>query len=144
DLLHADRHARAPRLRRPGVGHRLGGAGGAWPLHARALGSPAGLRDVLALRGGAVAAPLPGGVHRMRAGRLLAAVALALSPAEAAACASCMSSGFGDRSYNWPYFTLIAMPFLVAGVIGTVLYRHQAAPPADPPSADSAFDKETT
>ena len=75
----------------------------------------------------------------------LLALLLGLLPRTAAACASCLSSGFGDRSYSWPYLTLIAMPFLVAGVIGTVLYRHRGGQPtADPPSADSVLDKETT
>lgn len=37
------------------------------------------------------------------------------------ACAACLSSAFGDRTYSWPYFTLFAMPFLIAAVIGGVL-----------------------
>jgi hypothetical protein len=37
------------------------------------------------------------------------------------ACAACLSSAFGDRTYNWPYYTLFAAPFLVAAVIGGVL-----------------------
>ena len=44
-----------------------------------------------------------------------------MSQALLIACASCLSSAFGDRSYNWPYFTLFAMPFLIAAVVGGVL-----------------------
>ena len=32
-------------------------------------------------------------------------------PAAAEACASCISSPFGDQSYNWPYLVLILVPF---------------------------------
>lgn len=73
---------------------------------------------------------------RTRARRTLtaAAVALALVPGRAAACAVCLGSAFGDRSYTWPYLGLILMPFLVAaGVIGVLAWhlgwrpRHVAA-----------------
>jgi hypothetical protein len=50
----------------------------------------------------------------------LSAVALAV-PRAAAACATCISSGLGDRSYTWPYIGLILMPFVVAVAIVTVL-----------------------
>jgi len=37
------------------------------------------------------------------------------------ACAVCLGSAFGDRSYSWPYIGLILMPFVVAGaVLGVV------------------------
>ena len=55
-----------------------------------------------------------------RAGAL---VALLLLPAAAEACATCISSPFGDRAYSWPYLFLIALPFTVAAVIGGVLFR---------------------
>ncbi len=42
-------------------------------------------------------------------------------PRTAAACATCISSGFGDRAYTWPYIGLILMPFLVAVVIVATL-----------------------
>ena len=37
------------------------------------------------------------------------------------ACATCIASPFGDRTYNWPYLLLILLPFVVAAVIGGVL-----------------------
>ena len=80
-----------------------------------------------------------------RMGLAVFALAVALAPGAAAACATCLSSGFGDRTYNWPYFGLLAMPFLIAGVIGAVLYRHRGGPPAAHPSSeDPTLDKETT
>jgi hypothetical protein len=56
----------------------------------------------------------------------LAAVAagLAVAPGRAAACAVCIGSAFGDRSYAWPYLGLILMPFLVAGAIVGVAAWH--------------------
>jgi hypothetical protein len=49
------------------------------------------------------------------------AAALALVPGRALACAVCLGSAFGDRSYTWPYLGLILMPFIVAGAIIAVL-----------------------
>ena len=37
------------------------------------------------------------------------------------ACATCIASPFGDRTYNWPYLFLILLPFVVAAVVGGVL-----------------------
>lgn len=37
------------------------------------------------------------------------------------ACAVCLGSAFGDRSYSWPYIGLILMPFVVGGVILSVI-----------------------
>jgi hypothetical protein len=60
----------------------------------------------------------------MRALRALAALALALVPGRAAACAVCLAGAFGDRSYTWPYLGLIVMPFVVAGaVIGVLAWQ---------------------
>jgi hypothetical protein len=83
-----------------------------------------------------------------RAAALLA-LAVALVPGLAAACATCVSSAFGDRTYNWPYLALILMPFVVVGAIGAVVYRYRGAlqspPPLEAPLAvDSLLDKETT
>jgi hypothetical protein len=39
------------------------------------------------------------------------------------ACATCIASPFGDRTYNWPYLGLILLPFVVGTVIVTVLMR---------------------
>ena len=55
--------------------------------------------------------------------RAVAAVAMILVPAAADACATCISSPFGDQTYNWPYIFLILLPFAVATVIGGVLVR---------------------
>ena len=62
----------------------------------------------------------------MSAGRMTAVfvAALALVPGRAAACAVCIGSAFGDRSYTWPYIGLILMPFIVAGAIIGVLAWH--------------------
>jgi hypothetical protein len=66
------------------------------------------------------------------------AVAGALAPATAAACAACVSSAYGDRTFNWAYGGLLIAPFLVAIVVGGVLtwnagYRlrwRRSTPPA--------------
>ena len=52
-----------------------------------------------------------------------AAVMIVLLPTAVEACATCISSPFGDRTYSWPYLLLILLPFVVAAVIGTVLAR---------------------
>ena len=55
--------------------------------------------------------------------RTLAAVLAALGmllPRLAEACATCISSPYGDRTYNWAYIGLLLMPFAVAVVIGGV------------------------
>jgi hypothetical protein len=73
---------------------------------------------------------------------LLVVVALAgvLAPRAAAACASCVSSAYGDRSFNWGYGALLAAPFLVATVVVAVLgwnagYRLRWRQPAPRPTA---------
>jgi hypothetical protein len=56
--------------------------------------------------------------------RALAVLALGLVPSPALACAVCVGSAFGDRSYSWPYFGLLLMPFMVAGaVIGVLAWQ---------------------
>lgn len=52
---------------------------------------------------------------------LLPGLAAVLAPRAAAACAACVSSGYGDRSFNWAYGGLMLAPFLVAVVIVGVL-----------------------
>ena len=86
-----------------------------------------------------------GGLRTMGLGSVLAFV-FTLVPGLAAACPTCVSSAFGDRTYNWPYLALILMPFIIAGVIGAVLYRHRGERAAADvlPSVDSLLDKETT
>lgn len=77
----------------------------------------------------------------MRPARL-AAVALtlvgALVPRLAAACATCVSSAYGDRGFNWGYGGLLIAPFLLMVVIVGVLgwnagYRLRWRPSAPPP-----------
>jgi hypothetical protein len=60
----------------------------------------------------------------MTSPRTLLALALTLVPERAVACAVCISSAFGDRSYSWPYYGLLLMPFIVAGaVIGVLAWQ---------------------
>ena len=37
------------------------------------------------------------------------------------ACALCISAAFGDRTFNWPYLSLIIAPFLVVTAIASAL-----------------------
>ena len=53
----------------------------------------------------------------------LVVLTLLLGPRAAAACATCLSSPYGDRTYNWGFLGLFLMPFVVAAVIGGVLAR---------------------
>lgn len=53
-----------------------------------------------------------------------AALAVLLTPGFAWACASCISTPFGDQTYTWPYLGLILLPFgLMAAVIGVLAYH---------------------
>jgi hypothetical protein len=63
------------------------------------------------------------------AASLVAAVLAA--PRMAAACATCISSGFGDRSFTWAYLGLILMPFLVAVAIVATLGWYAGWRPQD-------------
>lgn len=58
-------------------------------------------------------------------------VAIAGLPRTAAACATCISSGFGDRAYAWPYIGLILMPFVVAVAIVATLAWHAGWRPSE-------------
>ncbi len=51
----------------------------------------------------------------------LAALA-ALVPAPAAACAVCLTSAYGDRSFNWAFVVLMLMPFVVAVGLSVALF----------------------
>jgi hypothetical protein len=51
----------------------------------------------------------------------LAAAILVLLPDVAAACATCVSSAFGDRTYNWAYLGLLVMPFALTAVVGGIV-----------------------
>lgn len=60
----------------------------------------------------------------------LAGLAPALWPATAGACATCLSSPWGDRTFNWAFLGLLLMPFAVAAVIGGLLtYRYTGLGP---------------
>ena len=52
---------------------------------------------------------------------LVPALALVLLPDVAMACATCLASAYGDRTYNWAFLGLLLMPFLIAAVIGGIL-----------------------
>lgn len=53
-----------------------------------------------------------------------AALAVLLTPGLAGACASCISTPFGDQTYTWPYLGLILLPFgLMAAVLGVLAYH---------------------
>jgi hypothetical protein len=70
------------------------------------------------------------------------ALAGTLTPGVAAACATCVSSAYGDRTFNWAYGGLLLAPFVLAIIVGAVLSwnagyrlrwrRSTSAPPAHP------------
>ena len=86
--------------------------------------------------------------------RAALALAMLVVPAAAEACASCISSPFGDQSYNWPYLVLILVPFVAAAVIGGVMMRVTGAHLSDlrpwlarilhPVDAEDGRQEETT
>ena len=51
----------------------------------------------------------------------LAAAFVILLPEMASACATCVSSAFGDRTYNWAYLGLLVMPFALTAVVGGIV-----------------------
>src|SRR5262249_21854683 len=118
DVLHLDRHARGPRRGRGhvGRGHRV--ARRPRTVRRRAHGRGARVRDPLALRRRAAARPVRGGIPRMRVAAL---AVLLLTPAPALACATCISTPFGDQSSTWPYLGLILLPFGLIGAIAGIL-----------------------
>ena len=55
-------------------------------------------------------------------------IALLLLPRPVWACATCVASAYGDRTFNWAFLGLILMPFVVGGGIAAVLAsRYYAA-----------------
>ncbi len=50
-----------------------------------------------------------------------AALAVLLTPGLARACASCISTPFGDQTYTWPYLGLILLPFGLMAAVAAVL-----------------------
>ncbi|HEV8616057.1 MAG TPA: hypothetical protein VGU22_11255 [Methylomirabilota bacterium] len=85
-------------------------------------------------------------MRRLALRSLLAAAGAVLVPALALACPTCVSSAFGDRTFNWPYFTLIVMPFAITGTVGVILaYRAgYRVPRLRRPKPSPATDTETT
>ena len=54
-------------------------------------------------------------------------LALLLAPRAAFACATCVASAYGDRTFNWAFFGLILMPFVVGcGIAGVFAARYYA------------------
>jgi hypothetical protein len=56
---------------------------------------------------------------------------LAGRPALAWACSTCAASAYGDRTFSWAFLSLMATPFVVAGVIGGIIlhvYRRHHEP----------------
>jgi hypothetical protein len=50
---------------------------------------------------------------------------LLLVPQAAWACATCVASAYGDRTFNWAFLGLILMPFVVAsGIAGFFAIRY--------------------
>ena len=71
----------------------------------------------------------------------LGGLAMILAPRAALACASCISTPFGDQSYTWPYLGLILLPFgLIATIAGILGYLSVKARLKD----DYQIIKETT
>jgi hypothetical protein len=51
----------------------------------------------------------------------LVVLLLLLAPRVASACATCVSSAYGDRTFNWAFLGLLLMPFVVAlGITGSI------------------------
>jgi hypothetical protein len=64
----------------------------------------------------------------------LAGLALMSTPRPAAACATCISSPFGDQTYAWPYLGLILLPFgLIVAIVGILGYLSLKARHGSPP-----------
>lgn len=56
-------------------------------------------------------------------GRAVLAAVLVLIPSAASACAGCVSSPYGDRTFGWAYLLLLMAPFFIAcGIAGALAY----------------------
>jgi len=51
----------------------------------------------------------------------LVTLILTLAPAVALGCPGCLSTAYGDRTFNWAFVGLLLMPFLLAAAIGGLL-----------------------
>jgi len=57
----------------------------------------------------------------------LAFLVAVLAPRAAWACATCVASAYGDRTFNWAFLGLILMPFVVGfGIAGVFAARYYA------------------
>ena len=57
----------------------------------------------------------------------LAFLVVVLAPRAAWACATCVASAYGDRTFNWAFLGLILMPFVVGfGIAGVFAARYYA------------------
>ena len=57
----------------------------------------------------------------------LSFLVLLLAPRVASACATCVASAYGDRTFNWAFLGLILMPFVVGlGIAGVFAARYYA------------------
>ena len=55
----------------------------------------------------------------------LAFLVVLLAPRAALACATCVASAYGDRTFNWAFLGLILMPFVVgSGIAGVFAARY--------------------
>ena len=45
----------------------------------------------------------------------------ALAPRVALGCATCIASGYGDRTFNWAYVALMGLPFALVLAVGGAL-----------------------
>jgi hypothetical protein len=60
----------------------------------------------------------------------LVALALALAPGAASACAVCLDSAWGNRGFGWPFVALMLAPFaVVAGLAGALAWILRRVPP---------------
>jgi hypothetical protein len=58
----------------------------------------------------------------------LALLVVCLVPGSAWACATCVASAYGDRTFNWAFLGLILMPFVVGlGIAAVLASRYYAA-----------------
>ena len=85
----------------------------------------------------------------------ITALLVLAAPALAWACPGCVSSAFGDRTFGWPYLSLIVAPFVIgSGIAGVMAYCYRRPRPSREPLAGNAstavrrefrpLEKETT
>jgi hypothetical protein len=65
-----------------------------------------------------------------------------LTPTPALACATCISSPFGDQTSTWPYLGLILLPFglivAIAGILGYLSLKERLLRPSSSGAHDAA------